>query len=249
MLRLVAPSRRRGYLPHMPAPLPAFSVPALPEWRVTPAPLPYPEALAEMEQHVDAMARGDQGERVWLVEHLPVITAGTSSAPSELVDTSRFPVVEAGRGGRFTYHGPGQRVIYPMLNLSARGRDVRRYVEALESWAIAALGDFGVRAFPHDLGTGIWVETPSGIAKIGAIGVRVRRWISFHGLAINVATDLSHYEAIIPCGISTHGIARLTDLAAGVTLADLDAALLRHLPSMLTSLTGCRTTDRKTLEA
>lgn len=233
----------------MAAPQTASATPALPEWRVSPAPLPYAEALAAMEQHVDAMTRGELGERIWLVEHLPVITAGTSSAPGELVDTSRFPVVAAGRGGRFTYHGPGQRVVYPMLDLADRGRDVRRYVEALESWTIAALGEFGVRAFPHDLGTGIWVDTPSGIAKIGAIGVRVRRWVSFHGLAINVATDLSHYNAIIPCGISTHGVARLADLAPGTTMADLDAALLRHLPSMLTSLTGCRTADRKTLEA
>ena len=220
-----------------------------PDWRVSPEPVPYEAALAEMERHVDLMAQGEAGERIWLVEHPPVITAGTSAAPAELVDAQRFPVIPAGRGGRFTYHGPGQRVIYPMLNLAERGRDVRLYVSALEAWAIAALGDFGVPAFAHEAGTGIWVETMSGMAKIGAIGVRVRRWISFHGLAINVATDLSHYGAIVPCGISTHGVTRLADLAPGISMADLDLALERHLPSMLTSLTACRTPFTKTLEA
>ncbi len=223
--------------------------PPLPEWRVSPGLVAYDHALAEMEAHVDRLARGETEERIWLVEHPPVITAGTSATPAELVDAFRFPVFETGRGGRFTYHGPGQRVVYSMLKLADRGRDVRRYVEGLESWAIAALADFGIRAFPHQAGTGIWIETDDGIAKIGAIGVRVRRWISFHGLAINVATDLSHYETIIPCGISTHGVARLADVVPGVTMADLDAALLRHLPSMLTSLTDCRRSAMKTLEA
>ncbi|MCG2839746.1 lipoyl(octanoyl) transferase LipB [Sandaracinobacter sp. RS1-74] len=220
-----------------------------PDWQVSPGLTPYGEALREMDAHVERMLRQQAGERVWLVEHEAVITAGTSSAAAELVDSSRFPVVEAGRGGRFTYHGPGQRVIYPMLDLGRRGRDVHRYVSSLEQWAIAALGEFAIRAFPHEAGTGIWVDTANGIAKIGAIGVRVRRWISFHGLAINVATDLSHYGAIIPCGISAHGVARLADLAPGASLADLDAALLRHLPSMLTSLTGCRASTMKALEA
>lgn len=223
--------------------------PPFPDWRVSPGLLPYAEALAEMEAHVDGLSKGELGERIWLVEHPPVITAGTSATADELVDKKRFPVLETGRGGRFTYHGPGQRVVYPMLNLAKRGRDVRRYVENLEAWAIAALGDLGIRAFPHDAGTGIWVETASGIAKIGAIGVRVRRWISFHGLALNVSTDLSHYGAIVPCGISTHGVARLVDLAPGLSMADLDAALQRNLPSMLTSLTGCRSPAIKTLEA
>ena len=219
-----------------------------PDWRISPEPVPYAAAIAEMEAHVERLSRGEGSERVWLVEHPPVITAGTSAADDELVDRGRFPVVEAGRGGRFTYHGPGQRVVYPMLNLGGRGRDVRRYVESLEGWAVAALEDLGVRAFLHDAGTGIWVETDAGIAKIGAIGVRVRRWISFHGLAINVTTDLSHYDSIIPCGISTHGVARLADLVPGISMADLDSALLRYFPSMLTSLTGCRTGSIKTLE-
>lgn len=221
----------------------------LPDWRVAPAPVPYDEALAEMEAHVERLSSGEGRELVWLVEHPPVITAGTSAAREELVDPGRFPVVAAGRGGRFTYHGPGQRVVYPMLNLAHRGRDVRRYVEGLEQWAIAALADFGLRAFAHEAGTGIWVESGAGIAKIGAIGVRVRRWVSFHGLAINVATDLDHYGAIIPCGISEHGVTRLSDFVPGVRMAELDAALLRHLPSMLSSLTDRRTPLIKTLEA
>lgn len=220
-----------------------------PDWRIAPDPVPYASALAEMEAQVERLARSEGCERIWLVEHPPVITAGTSAAEGELVDRSRFPVVETGRGGRFTYHGPGQRVVYPMLDLSRRGRDVRRYVESLEGWAIAALAELGVRAFPHEAGTGIWVEAGSGLAKIGAIGVRVRRWISFHGLAINVTTDLGHYDAIIPCGISTHGVARLADLVPGATMADLDAALERNLPSMLASLSDCRTPSIKTLEA
>ena len=221
----------------------------LPDWRVAEAPVPYDHALREMEAHVERMASGSGRELVWLVEHPPVVTAGTSAAMEELVRPDRFPVVEAGRGGRFTYHGPGQRVIYPMLNLAERGRDVRRYVQGLEQWAISALADFGLHAFAHEAGTGIWVNTGTGIAKVGAIGIRVRRWISFHGLAINVSTHLDHYDAIIPCGISQHGITRLQDLIPGTNMADLDAALLRHLPSMLGSITDRRTSPIKTLEA
>lgn len=213
----------------------------LPDWRVAQAPVPYDQALREMEAHVESMASGAGRELVWLVEHPPVVTAGTSAAIEELVAPERFPVVEAGRGGRFTYHGPGQRVVYPMLNLAKRGRDVRRYVEGLEQWAICALADFGVQAFAHEAGTGIWVNTGAGLAKIGAIGIRVRRWISFHGLAINVSTHLDHYDAIIPCGITRHGVTRLQDLIPGATMAELDAALLRHLPSMLRSITDRRT--------
>lgn len=220
-----------------------------PQWDISREPVPYVAALAAMEEHVDRMARGEAGERIWLVEHPPVITAGTSAVPGDLVDAARFPVVAAGRGGQFTYHGPGQRVIYPMLNLGDRGRDIRLYVSALEAWAIAAVGDLGVRAFAHDAGTGIWVETSNGIAKIGAIGVRVRRWISFHGLAINVSTNLAHYSAIVPCGITSHGVARLADFVPGISMADLDLALERRLPSMLSCLTGRGSLSTKTLEA
>ncbi len=209
----------------------------LPAWILRPGPSPYQPVLAEMEAHVAAMIDGTAGEEVWLVEHEPVVTAGTSADNAELVTPDRFPVVETGRGGRLTYHGPGQRVVYPMLDLGRRGRDVRAYVAALEQWAIDALGDFDVEAFPHEAGTGIWVRQGDGIAKIGAIGVRVRRWISFHGLAINVSTDLSHYSAIIPCGISAHGVTKLADIRPDVSMKDLDEALKRHFPAMLDRMT------------
>jgi lipoyl(octanoyl) transferase len=205
----------------------------LPEWRVTPGLSDYMASVREMEAHVAAMLDGTAQERIWLVEHPPVITAGTSSDEADLKEPGRFPLIETGRGGKLTYHGPGQRVVYPMLDLGQRGRDVRAYVASLEQWAIAALADFGVKAFPHEAGTGIWVQQGSGLAKIGAIGVRVRRWVSFHGLSLNVSTDLSHFSAIVPCGIAAHGVTRLQDLAPGISMADLDDALLRHLPAML----------------
>ncbi len=230
-------------------------VPA-PEWIVSQGLSPYAETLAAMEAHVARLIDGEAAERIWLVEHPPVVTAGTSAVPADLVDAARFPVVRTGRGGRYTYHGPGQRVVYPLLDLGRRGRDVRAYVEALEAWTIAALADFGVHAFTSEAGTGIWVrkhqqgnDPGNGLAKIGAIGVRVRKWISFHGLAINVTTNLDHFAAIIPCGIADQGVARLVDFAPSATMADLDRALCRHLPSMLSSLTVRRTPAAPALEA
>ncbi len=220
-----------------------------PEWKVEPGLTPYDAALAGMESHVDRMARGEAGERIWLVEHPPVVTAGTSAAASELVDPGRFPVIRAGRGGRYTYHGPGQRVVYPMLDLDRRGRDVRRFVSGLESWVIAALRELGIGAFTSDAGTGIWVDRGDRLAKIGAIGIRVRRWISFHGVAINMTTNLSHYGAIIPCGISEYGVTRIADLVPGSTMADLDRALQRHLPALLEGLPANFPGGTKTLEA
>lgn len=227
------------------------ATPPLPEWQLSPDPVDYGAALEVMEARVEAIARGTAPELVWLLEHPPVITAGTSADEAELLDPSRFPVHRAGRGGRFTYHGPGQRVVYALLDLNARGRDVRRLVSALETWAIAALGDFGVEAFTSEAGTGIWVKPGNGggIAKIGAIGVRVRRWVSFHGLAINVTTDLEHYGTIIPCGIEAHGVARLADLVEGADMARLDAALARHFPAFVAQVTGYRMPAIKTLEA
>jgi len=207
-----------------------------PEWKVAPSPLPYALALSEMEAVVEAIAAGDACERIWLLEHPPVLTAGTSAHPSELIDPNRFEIVRAGRGGRYTYHGPGQRVVYPLLDLARRGRDVRRYVAALEMWAIAALHELGIDSFTSEAGTGIWVRQGGGIAKIGAIGVRVRRWITFHGMSINVSTDLSHYDAIIPCGISGHGVTRIQDLVKIAGIPDLDRALERHLPEFLSAL-------------
>jgi lipoyl(octanoyl) transferase len=219
-----------------------------PAWRVFPGTSPYSETVRAMEQHADAVARGDAEEQIWLVEHPAVVTAGTSAAHVDLLQPGRFPVVEIGRGGRHTYHGPGQRVIYPIIHLGHRGRDVRRFVTALEQWAIAALAEFGVPAFPHTAGTGIWVQTDAGAAKIGAIGVRIRRWVSFHGMAINVTTDLQHFDAIVPCGIEGRGVARLADLAPGATMAGLDAALRNTLPTMLHFLSGPVAPPIKTLE-
>lgn len=231
----------------------AASTPLLPPpvWRVKPGLSDYRETLAAMEAHVDNMSRGLAGEEIWLVEHPPVITAGTSTSHADLLQPGRFPVVETGRGGQFTYHGPGQRVIYPMLDLAVRGRDVRRYVGALEAWAIAALAHLGVSAGTSSAGTGIWVKDgmqPGRQLKIGAIGVRVRRWITFHGMALNVSTDLSHYDAIVPCGITQHGVTRLADFSEAADLAALDAALHNHLPILLHYLSDAELPHMKTLE-
>lgn len=200
-----------------------------PEWRWEDRPLPYAEAVAAMEARVEAIRAGEAPELIWLIEHPPLYTAGTSSDPRELLDP-RFPVFETGRGGRYTYHGPGQRVAYVMLDLKRRGPDVRAYVHALEDWAIRALGCLGVEAETRPDRIGLWVRrtdrnTPWVEDKIGAIGVRVRRWVSFHGLALNVEPDLSHFGGIVPCGISAHGVTSLVDLGIPATMADLDAAL------------------------
>jgi lipoyl(octanoyl) transferase len=237
----VAQSQQQSYLSPM-------TVLAIPTLRTLPGLSPYREALARMEDHVAQMLAGRAEEEIWLVEHPPTLTAGTSAVASDLLDTCRFPVVATGRGGRHTYHGPGQRVVYPMLNLDARGRDVRRYVSALEQWVIAALATLAVPAATNAAGTGIWVETDGGLAKIAAIGVRVRRWISFHGLAVNVETDLRHYEAIVPCGIREHGVTRLADLVPQATMAMLDNALAATLPQMLHSLSVPQGLLMKTLE-
>jgi lipoyl(octanoyl) transferase len=222
-----------------------------PRWRKFHGLSDYRQTLADMQDHVDRMSRGEAGEEIWLVEHPPVITAGTSSSVTDLLQPGRFPVVETGRGGQFTYHGPGQRVVYPMLDLSRRGRDVRRYILGLETWAIAALEDLGISAGLSRLGTGIWVcdpQQPARFLKIGAIGVRVRRWISFHGMALNVTTDLSHFEAIVPCGILGHGVGRICDLRPGIDISSLDEALAHRLSILLHSLSGKAEPSIKTLE-
>jgi lipoyl(octanoyl) transferase len=222
-----------------------------PAWRILPGLSDYAETLAAMERHVDGMAQGMAGEEIWLVEHPPVITAGTSTSFADLLQPDRFPVVSTGRGGQFTYHGPGQRVIYPMLDLGKRGRDVRRYVAALEAWAIGALAQLGVDAGTSAVGTGIWVSDPCSTGrflKIGAIGVRVRRWVSFHGMSLNVTTDLGHFGAIVPCGLSEHGVTRLADLRPGASMDSLDQALLDGLPTMLHSLSSEALPRIKTLE-
>lgn len=208
------------------------------EWQVSPGLTAYPDALADMEGRTTAIFAGEARERIWLLEHPPLYTAGTSADPAELIDR-RFPVFDAGRGGRYTYHGPGQRVAYVQLDLTKRGRDVRRFVSGVEGWVIAALADFGVTARRAEGRIGIWCDDRDGReAKIGAIGVRVRRWVTLHGLSINVDPDLSHFGGIVPCGIAEFPVTSLAALGIGASLADVDAALARHLPGFLSSLSG-----------
>ena len=215
-----------------------MSDPQQPEWQVSPGLTPYPDALASMEARAAAIHAGEAGERIWLLEHPPLYTAGTSADPVELIDR-RFPVYDAGRGGRYTYHGPGQRVAYVQLDLTRRGRDVRRFVHAIEGWVIDALSDFGVAARRADGRIGIWCDDLSGQeAKIGAIGVRVRRWVTLHGLSINVNPDLSHFGGIVPCGIAEYPVTSLAALGIHADMADVDAALARHLDHFLSALAG-----------
>jgi lipoyl(octanoyl) transferase len=205
----------------------------LPEWRVSAAPVPYPEAVATMEAHVAAVRAGTAPELVWLLEHPPLYTAGTSARPEDLVMPDRFPVYPTGRGGQYTYHGPGQRVAYVLLDLARRDRDVRCHVHRLEDWLIRALTHFDVAAERRDGRVGLWVVREDGREdKIAAIGVRVRRWVTFHGIALNVAPDLSHYGGIIPCGIREHGVTSLRDLGRSVTLEDVDAVLKETFPAV-----------------
>jgi lipoyl(octanoyl) transferase len=209
------------------------------DWRVSPGLTPWPDAFATMDARVAAIAAGDAPEQVWLLEHPPLYTAGTSADPAELLDP-RFPVYAAGRGGRYTYHGPGQRVGYVMLNLAQRGRDVRCFVHALEGWVIAALAQFGVTAWRAEGRVGIWTHGPDGQeAKIGAIGVRVKRWVTLHGFSINVAPDLSHFGGIVPCGLPEFAVTSLADLGKNVTISAVDAALFQGLDQFLAQLGGC----------
>jgi lipoyl(octanoyl) transferase len=212
------------------------------EWITSEGLVSYPEALAVMEARAGAVARGAAPEAVWLLEHPPLYTAGTSARPQDLLDPHRFPVFEARRGGQYTYHGPGQRVAYVMLDVGRRGRDVRAFVRALEGWVIDALAEFGVEGERREGRVGIWVARPDKAPgpggapredKVAAIGVRLRRWVSFHGLSINVEPDLSHFEGIVPCGIAEHGVTSLVDLGLPVTMGDLDAALMRSFADAL----------------
>jgi lipoyl(octanoyl) transferase len=197
------------------------------EWCSSAGLVPYHEALAAMEQRVAAIRAGAASELVWLLEHPPLYTAGTSARPGDLLAPQRFPVFEAGRGGQYTYHGPGQRVAYLMLDLQRRKPDLRRYISQLEEWVIRALARFDVRGERRPDRIGIWVVRPGGQeAKIAAIGVRVRRWVSYHGVAINLDPDLAHFGGIVPCGISGFGVTSLADLGLTTTMAELDAALM-----------------------
>ena len=206
------------------------------EWRVSEGPVPYEEALAFMEERVAAIREGTATECVWLLEHPPLFTAGTSADPAELFNPSGFPVFDAGRGGRYTYHGPGQRVGYVMLDLEKRGRDVRRLVHSLEGWIIATLNEFGVAAHRAPGRIGIWVGEGASEAKIAALGIRIKRWVTLHGIAINVSPDLTHFGGIVPCGISEFGVTSLQALGKEMPLMRVDNALKRSFPSFLKDL-------------
>jgi lipoyl(octanoyl) transferase len=198
--------------------------PASVRWEVARRLVPYPEALARMDAEVAAIHQGAP-ELVWLVEHPPLYTAGTSASPQDLVDPDRFPVFATGRGGQYTYHGPGQRVAYVMLDLRQRGNDVRAFVASLEEWIIATLRAFGITGERREDRVGVWVSRPGREDKIAALGIRVRHGITFHGISINVAPDLSHFNGIVPCGVSEHGVTSFRDLGLSTTMEELDAAL------------------------
>ena len=197
-------------------------------WETKPGLTPYPEAMARMDAHAEASAQGLEPERVWLLEHPPLYTAGTSARDGDLVEPNRFPVFKSGRGGQYTYHGPGQRVAYVMLDLKRRGADVRAYVAGLERWVIATLAELGVEGERREDRVGVWVRRGEREDKIAAIGIRVRRWVSFHGISINVAPDLSHFAGIVPCGIREHGVTSLADLGVAAGMPEVDAALARQ---------------------
>ena len=195
-------------------------------WALSPGLTPYLDAERAMEARAEAIAAGAAGELVWLLEHPPLYTAGVSARPADLLDPERFPVFRAGRGGQFTYHGPGQRVAYVMLDLTARGRDVRAFVRALQTWIIGALDRLGVAGEVRDGRVGVWVTDADGREeKIAAIGVKLRRWVSFHGVSLNVDPDLGHFDGIVPCGVTLHGVTSLAAVGAPASMAEADAAL------------------------
>jgi lipoyl(octanoyl) transferase len=223
------PDRSQIALSFLPA---AGSAPV--EWRIEPGLTQYEQALAFMEARADAIRKGSAPEMVWLVEHPPLYTAGTSAKAEDLVEPDRFPVYAAGRGGEYTYHGPGQRVAYVMLDLKRRREDARAFVAALEEWIIRTLGRFSVKGERREDRVGVWVVRPDrppmpdgapAEEKIAAIGIRLRRWVSYHGISINVEPELSHFSGIVPCGVADHGVTSLVDLGLPVTMGDLDLAL------------------------
>ena len=209
------------------------------EWRRSHAPVPYDHAIRVMERRAAAIVAGQSHELVWLLEHPPLVTAGTSARDTDLLDPARFPVHRTGRGGQFTYHGPGQRVAYAVLDLERRRRDLRLYVHTLEEWVIRTLAAFGVQGLRREGRVGIWVVLAGGgEAKIGAIGVRVRRWVAYHGIALNVAPELEHFSAIVPCGISEHGVTSLAALGIDATMADVDRELKKTFEDILAAPHG-----------
>jgi lipoyl(octanoyl) transferase len=213
------------------------------EWRTTPGLTAYPAALAAMEDRAAAILAGRAPELIWLLEHPPLYTAGTSADPAELFNAQSLPVFEAGRGGRYTYHGPGQRVGYVMLDLNRRGRDVRRFVHSLEGWVIDALGRVGVKAFRAPERIGIWVEHNGTEAKLGAIGVRVRRWVTMHGFSVNISPELSHFSGIVPCGIAQYPVTSLDEMGVSDGQEHFDLALKKGLNLFLASLSRGETEE------
>lgn len=198
------------------------------ECKISKTPVDYPAAVKAMEARAAGIAEGRKPEMLWLLEHPPLYTAGSGARSGDLIDSKRFPVYQTGRGGQYTYHGPGQRVAYVMLDLNERGRDLRAYVKQLERWLIATLNVFGIEGFTRDGRVGVWVKTVNGEAKIAAIGVRVRKWVTYHGISINVNPDLSHYAGIVPCGIREYGVTSLETLGIEAPMAEVDKALKRE---------------------
>jgi lipoyl(octanoyl) transferase len=215
-----------------PAPIFGRSV----EWEVSPSLVDFPAAVSRMERLAASIARSEHSEQVWLLEHPPLYTAGTSARDEHLLDPARFPLFRTGRGGQFTYHGPGQRVAYVMLDLNRRGRDVRTFVRMLEDWLIRTLADFKITAERRDGRIGLWVQRPNAPAgiedKIAAIGIRLHRWVSFHGISLNVAPDLSHYSGIVPCGITAHGVTSLRELGSSLSMAEVDSVLRKQFEAV-----------------
>jgi lipoyl(octanoyl) transferase len=211
-------------------------VPAEIEWRVSGVPVPYEEALRFMEERAAGIRAGTALECVWLLEHPPLFTAGTSADPAELSNPLGLPVYAAGRGGRYTYHGPGQRVVYVMLDLEKRGKDIRCFVHSLEGWMIEALAELDISAHRADGRIGIWVGNGRDEKKIGALGVRVKRWVTLHGFALNVAPDLAHFGGIVPCGIAEYGVTSLAELGKQMPMTGVDACLKRGFRRFLSGL-------------
>jgi lipoyl(octanoyl) transferase len=220
-----------------PRPVPTLDRPV--EWEVSPGLVDYPGAVSRMERLAAAIARGEHPERLWLLEHPPLYTAGTSARDEDLLDPARFPLFRTGRGGQFTYHGPGQRVAYVMLDLNRHGRDVRAFVWTLEEWLIRTLAELAIAAERRKGRIGLWVQRPNASAgiedKIAAIGIRLHRWVSFHGISLNVAPDLSHYSGIVPCGIASHGVTSLRELGSAVSMSDVDTVLRKQFEAVFGS--------------
>jgi len=215
------------------------------EWRNSESAVDYPEAVAEMERRIAAIRAGVAPELVWLLEHPPLYTAGTSARPEDLIDSQRLPVYRSGRGGRYTYHGPGQRIAYVVLDLARRGRDVGCHVHRLEEWMIRTLAHFGLEGLRRPGRVGVWIADPDrGEAKIAAIGVRVRHWVSYHGAALNIDPDLDHYRGIVPCGIAEHGVTSLAALGVGATRAQVDAALRATFDEVFETVPSCAAAEK-----